>query len=137
MIINEIKNILTKQLSTTDSLPFLFIGSGFSKRYIQTESWEDILSIFAKEGECKNINQYISIVENGRDNLDKVATELAKDFSNQWWKIEKYKKSREEYSRDIINLDSALKLEISNYLKNIDINSKIDNLADELKNEIN
>lgn len=136
MNIDEVKNILTEQLSVTDSLPFLFIGSGFSKRYIKTESWENLLSKFAEFGECKNINQYISEVEDGRDNLDKVASKLAEDFSNNWWKLNKFDESRNQYSKEIINKNSSLKLEIANYLKNIDIKDKLDKLDDDLKNEI-
>lgn len=133
---DEIKNILAEQLSVTDSLPFLFIGSGFSKRYIQTESWEDLLSTFAEFGECKNINQYISEVENGRENLDKVASKLAEDFSNNWWKHEKFDESRNKYSKEIINKNSSLKLEIANYLKNINITDKLNKLDSDLRNEI-
>lgn len=136
MTSNDIKNILSEQLSVTDSLPFLFIGSGFSKRYIRTESWENLLSKFAEFGECKNINQYISEVENGKDSLDKVASKLAEDFSNNWWKLEKFNESRIKYSKEIINKNSSLKLEIANYLKNIDIIEELDKLDENLKIEI-
>jgi len=36
-------------LSRIGSLPYLFLGSGFSKRYIGMESWEDLLEAIAKQ----------------------------------------------------------------------------------------
>ncbi|WP_374949350.1 SIR2 family protein [Mucilaginibacter sp.] len=37
------KDLLSKHLKDIGNLPYLFVGSGFSKRYIGMESWEDLL----------------------------------------------------------------------------------------------
>lgn len=132
----DLKKRLFKLLTNTNSLPFLFIGSGFSKRYLDTESWKDLLSKFALEGECKNINQYISNVDDGLNNLEKVASILALDFAEKWWNLDKYKDSRDEFSSEIITNSSSLKLEISKFFQNINIDSKIKELDKELIYEL-
>lgn len=128
----DLKKRLFKLLTSTNSLPFLFIGSGFSKRYLNIESWKDLLSKFAIEAECKNINQYISNIDDGLNNLEKVASILAVDFAEKWWSLDKYKDSKNDFSSEIITNSSSLKLEICKYLKDIDIDSKIKELDEEL-----
>lgn len=136
MEIEELKDLFHNKLLKTNALPFLFVGSGFSKRYLKTESWKDLLSKFAIEADCKNINDYISSIENGENRLEEVATLLSKDFRDKWWVLDKYKDSVSKYSSEIKNISSPLKLEISNYLKEIDIEEKISQLDEDLSSEI-
>lgn len=44
----EIINSLERILKESDSLPFLFVGSGFSKRYLDLPNWEDLLKEISK-----------------------------------------------------------------------------------------
>lgn len=39
--------ILKKFLDNANSLPYLFIGSGFSKRYLDLPNWEELLNTIA------------------------------------------------------------------------------------------
>lgn len=132
----EVKNFIFEHLNKIGTLPFLFVGSGFSKRYLNTENWENLLKRFTLEGKCKDINRYISSVEDGRNNLEKVASALSLDFYEKWWELEQFKESREIYKNQILNQETPLKLEISNYFRNINIKEKIEKLSTNLKNEI-
>lgn len=66
-------------LRSIDKAPFLFWGSGFSRHYIDTPTWEGVLGKFSN----KPINQYRSILNT--DSLPLIATELSKDLTNDFW----------------------------------------------------
>lgn len=68
--------------------PFLFLGSGFSRRYLGLEDWAGLLRKFCKTN--KPFEYYLSIA-NG-DNAE-IATLLAKDFNTYWWESEEYKEN--------------------------------------------
>lgn len=65
--------------------PFLFLGSGFSRRYLGLEDWRGLLSKFCVAG--KPFEYYLSAA-NG--NYPKVAALLAKDFNEYWWAAPEY-----------------------------------------------
>ena len=52
-VIMSLEQQLSDLLKQSTSAPFLFLGSGFSKRYINLESWEGLLSKF-----CLNLKNY-------------------------------------------------------------------------------
>ena len=45
----EIKNKLKQIIHETGHHPFLFVGAGFSRRYIRTEKWDELLRHFCEE----------------------------------------------------------------------------------------
>lgn len=93
--------------------PFLFIGSGISRRYLNIEDWEGLLKKFS-ESIGIDFQYYMSSAE---QNLPSVATSLAVDFHEIWWKDTKYEKSRKKYKDICTDKESALKIEISHYIK--------------------
>jgi hypothetical protein len=123
MIKESLKNIF----SHANSGRFLFLGSGFSRRYIGLEDWEKLLIRFS-EG-LKPFEYYRSISDG---TLPDVAQLMAKDFNEYWWNSEKYQKSRELYKSLIIDFTSALRIEICNYLKQTSLNIEI---VDSIYNE--
>ncbi len=108
MIKEELKGIFQK----AHAGPFLFVGSGFSRRYLGLEDWNGLLSKFA-EG-LKPFEYYLSIA-NGE--LPKVARLMSEDFNEYWWASETYEVSRRKNQAKIRNQSSALRVEICEYLK--------------------
>jgi len=109
----SIEKGLSAHLSKFSTAPFLFIGSGFSKRYLETESWEDLIRKF-----CDLVPHgfgYYRSTSNSK--WDVAAQMLAEDFHPIWWTADEYKKSRELYEENAVNKHSPLKIEISNYLR--------------------
>lgn len=111
----EGNNELISHLQKFHQAPFLFVGSGFSIRYLGLDGWEELLRRFALLT-SKPFEYYKSKAES---NFPRIATEIAKDFHDIWWNSEDYKDSREAYkSCSAESIESALKIEISKYLRN-------------------
>lgn len=114
---------LTAILKEAHSLPFLFIGAGFSRRYLNLPDWQGLLKIFAKK--AKNIEfayeayqdemRLSSGIEN---NLPLIAEAIEKDFNKVWFSNSEYKVSREKYSDYIKAGVSPFKIEISAFFIN-------------------
>lgn len=94
--------------------PFLFLGSGFSRRYLGLEDWRGLLSKFCVAG--KPFEYYLATA-NG--NYPEIATILAKDFNEYWWVAPEYAASVKRYKSKIVDQTSALRIEISNYLSTL------------------
>ncbi len=45
----ELNDLITETIQKTGHQPFLFVGSGFSKRYMNTEKWDELLKVFCEE----------------------------------------------------------------------------------------
>jgi hypothetical protein len=109
----DIVDKLTEHLKKFNSAPFLFVGSGFSRRYLALEDWEGLLRRFAKLLP-KDFDYYAAT---GRKKWDVVAKLMAEDFYEIWWTDDRYKESREEFKGKIDNIYTPLKIEISKYLR--------------------
>lgn len=95
--------------------PFLFLGSGFSRRYLGLEDWKGLLSRFCVTG--KPFEYYLAVA-NG--DYPTAANLLAIDFNEHWWKADEYKGNVERYKSKISGNTSALRIEICNYLSTLD-----------------
>ena len=73
------KEELVQKLISKKQATFLFLGSGFSRHYINTPDWRGILEMFAP----KHINQYFSVLNT--DSQPIIATHIAKDLTTNFW----------------------------------------------------
>lgn len=102
-------------LKSIDKAPFLFLGSGFSRHYIDTPTWEGILGKFSN----KPINQYKSTLNT--DSLPFIATELSKDLTNDFWNSPEDDEFYLAHKNEIQDQSSVLKIRISEYLKEMSL----------------
>lgn len=97
-----------KELFKGQSTPYLFIGSGFSRRYFGTPGWEELLREIA---EASGI-QYGKYVDD-RNDLPAVASAMAADIKNSWYdgKFSKYDWCNPDSLENTVGLgvDMALK----------------------------
>lgn len=107
----EIKKMLISHFDSAGSAPFLFIGSGFSRRYLNLEDWDSLLRRFTD-----GIKPYEYYFTTADGDLSKVASLIADDFHNKWWADPKYDVSREKNKGKLKDKTSALRIEICNYL---------------------
>lgn len=124
----DITHSLTKALHTSGSAPFLFVGSGFSRRYIGLETWSDLLARF-----CKNIRDYGFYLSNADGDLPRTASHIAKDFNPMWWEHSDYENSKQEYGKEATEQSASLKFEIAKYLRGLSLEYKDKGLTDEIK----
>jgi hypothetical protein len=129
----DIEKELTQHLNKINTAPFLFIGSGFSRRYLDLENWENLLRKFSNLVP-QEFDYYSST---SRKDWAKAAGMMAEDFHPIWWKDDAYKDSRDEFKGRINSNQSPLKIEISKYLRGkkytFGINEKNDSEINELK----
>lgn len=109
----NIEDELTVLFKDRASGPFLFLGSGFSRRYMGLEDWEGLLSLFCVTGKSF---QYFKSSANG--DIPSSARLIAEDLHDYWWSNDDYKESRLEYEKNVINKTSPLRYEISKHLIN-------------------
>ena len=98
---------LVQQLHDANSLPFLFIGSGFSKRYLNLPSWEELLismsnlvssdkyyyakiekQVEKKYSKSKHYNEYMTAI----------CDIISDDLVNLWYESEDFELSRGEFA---------------------------------------
>ncbi len=125
---SNIKEQLAQILGESSSGPFLFLGSGFSRRYLNLEDWKGLLARFCVAG--RPFEYYLASADG---NLPKLAEILSADFHDHWWKSDEYAKSREKYKLHIRDKSSALRIEISHYLSGL---SQSDALKSEFSDEV-
>jgi hypothetical protein len=111
----DIESKLVEIFRSRSAGPFLFLGSGFSRRYLGLEDWRGLLSMFCVTG--KPFEYYLS---SANGNYPKVATLLAKDFNEYWWSAPEYALSVKRFKSKIKDETSALRIEICNYLATLD-----------------
>lgn len=125
-----IEHRLTKILSDSDSAPFLFIGSGFSRRYIDLPDWIGLLQKFSKR-------PFANYLGRANGNIPLAALYLAENYFDEWWEVNGDKEHIYKSKEWSDKIETPLKYEISEYLKNYDITNEMLTNAEllELRNE--
>lgn len=74
----SIKEIIKSKIDKVGQHPFLFVGAGLSKRYLDVESWEELLRHFSTEidGDEFKYDYYINKLD-GTDDYYGVQPQIA------------------------------------------------------------
>jgi hypothetical protein len=124
----NLKEKLIAHFNAAPSTPFLFVGSGFSRRYLGLEDWEALLRKF-----CENIKSFEYYLASADADLAGAASLMAIDFHEMWWNNPVYDQSRLKNKARIKDKTSALRIEIANYVHSL---SLTDLMASEYKDEV-
>jgi hypothetical protein len=126
----SLQDELRTHLEQFHTAPFLFVGSGLSRRYLGLEDWEGLLRRFAELTE----RPYEYFRSSGDGIPPAIATEIARELHSVWWMSSAFSDSRDKYRSEAIGRESALKIEISRYLENISTSRiTISHLQEELE----
>ena len=111
------KDSFSKHLNSFSTAPYLFIGSGLSRRFLGVPTWLDLFkNILSTLGLPKPYEYYLS---NSESNLPLMATLISEDLFELWWKEERFSLSRDEFKHLATSKQSILKFEITKYLVNL------------------
>lgn len=106
---------LLDRMKNHTALPYLFLGSGVSRRYLQLPDWDGLLGHFAEKA---GLN-YRSLLSKSEGDRPKVASKIAEVFHDLWWREDEYAKQREQYP-DALGVSQVLKIAIAEYLKDLE-----------------
>lgn len=91
--------------------PFLFIGSGFSRRYLGIEDWSGLLLRF-----CKPIKDFGYYISKANGDLPQAASFMASDYNEWWWTAPEAHSSRTASAKTVKTRSDALKVDIAAYM---------------------
>ncbi len=102
---------LAAHLAAARAAPFLFVGSGLSRRYLGLETWPELLKRFA----AMTGKPYGYYFTSGNGDLPAVASAIAEAFHDLWWEDDRFAESRALWSEKITTRESPLKVEIARH----------------------
>ncbi|MBC1523608.1 hypothetical protein HB884_05235 [Listeria booriae] len=122
-------NYLKTILNDCDSLPFLFVGSGMSKRYLNLPNWQELLKALSEETYgntikfSQNMNTIrskygINLEDNYNEFMCRMCDMIEQELNIRWFEDIKFEQSRSDYLELIDQGVSPLKIEIMKYLRN-------------------
>ena len=109
------KDEFFNKLDEFSSSPFLFIGSGFSLKYLKAEAWEGLLRKYSKNMD-NPFERYRSLAGG---NWPKVGSLIAEDYHSFWFDDPSMEEERKLNMGEMVNFSSPLKVSISTYLKEL------------------
>jgi len=121
MTADELQARVKGIVDRTDAAPFLFVGTGMSKRYIDAESWDDLLrwaASLTNEPFSYYEQQAKRSADRGEDNLSPRIGSLIDDAFNEiWWKQDEYAEERDRLERDKMIPESPLKHQVAKRMR--------------------
>lgn len=100
------------RLQGHQALPFLFMGSGLSRRYLGLPDWEGMLRRFSEDIDT----DFDFLLASARGDLPQAAGMLAKEFHPVWFKEPRYSKERAAYKNEVRDDEAALKVSVAEYM---------------------
>lgn len=124
-----IKEQLIEKLSHAGAMPFLFVGSGISLRYLGADTFIGLLARFCKKLP-RPFEYYYSLA--GKD-CPHAASLMSEPFHDLWFKSDDFLHSRERYMGTVGQKDAPLKIEIAKYmLEEVSFREPLTSMRDEL-----
>lgn len=115
----ELLDKLSNQLTLAAAPPFLFVGSGFSKRYLGLPSWAELLSVF-----CENIRPFKYYHGKANGDMPYLASLMADAYFEHAWSDPEKSKILEGY--EIGKAEDVLKFFISKYIDKLYVDRRFE-----------
>lgn len=128
-------NSLSKMVDNFQTIPFIFVGSGISRRYYNLPDWTNLLkhmvSQFNGDKFAYRAYEDKALSQEHPYGLNPlIATLIEKDFNQEWFRNKKIRRVDETYTKYILDGCSPFKEELSFYLL------KKSNLQEQYKTEV-
>lgn len=136
----KVKMTIEDVINNFNTTPFLFIGSGMSRRYLNLPDWKGLLKHFAES--ISNDEFAYDSYENRAKTMEcklgimpKVAELIQQDFDRKWFADEQIRTIDKGLVEEIHKGLSPFKAELAEYIKrqsivNMDYHDEIDKLAE-------
>ena len=115
---------LKEIIDSFNTTPFLFVGSGMTRRYYNLPSWKGLLEVFIKKISNDEFafasyeNKARELIDNENELYPKIADLVEKDFNRLWFENIKNIRNLDEYYSDKVKEGvSPFKAEIAMYIK--------------------
>lgn len=119
--------------STLKHLPFLFIGSGISRRYMKLPNWEELLRHFASKVHPGNpLALEVFVHKAGGKSWPLVSSLIEAEFNALWLTSPDFEKQRSEHQEAVKGGASPFKLELAAYFRRAKKTTEDAHLQDEL-----
>ena len=117
---------LEEIINNFNTTPFLFVGSGITRRYYNLPSWKGLLEVFIKKMSDDEFafasyeNKAKELISKESELYPKIAGLVEKDFNNLWFKNKEGIRNLDEYYYSKVKQESVspFKAEIAIYIKN-------------------
>lgn len=123
-----IEDTLSRLIKNVNTSPFLFIGTGLSRRYLGADEWEVLLRRFAQETRKTDFayEQYrdaarYEVTDEKTRLLPRIASLIEKDFNQLWYSGEQYNEHRALYEDCIKEGISPFKIEVGHLFKELSL----------------
>ncbi|MCS3753673.1 SIR2 family protein [Salinibacter ruber] len=110
-----LRDALLEKFNEVETAPFLFVGSGLSRRYIGLDDWEGTLRHFAKLTD----RDYEYYAAQAGNDLPTVASLIAEEFYELWWQNDEYAEQRADLKAKCTTKSSPLKFQIAEYMREL------------------
>lgn len=122
-------------IESLDTIPFLFVGSGLSRRYYNLPDWIGLLKVMAdklkQDSFAYRSYEDRASFENSPYGINpKIASLIEEDFNKEWFRNPEIRSLDGAYTEKVENGCSPFKAELSYYLKQKSV------LCPELKDEV-
>lgn len=126
-----VKETWEKVVNQFPSTPYMFVGSGLSRRYLNLPDWKSLLNHFCKRlsADPLKLRSYITFANN---DLAKVGSLIEKDFNAKWYSESDFRGSALEILTAVTEANaSPFKAEVAYYIERNSVLSPV------YQNEIN
>lgn len=115
---------LKRLLEAANAHPFLFVGSGFTHRYLKTDDWKGLVSRFASEAKPDTAfafewykNEVATAGSTDEQNLPLITQLVEKDYARRFLAEEHFASLRAKYDPDIRSGVQPLKIGVAELLR--------------------
>lgn len=112
---------LAAVLGASETLPVLFVGSGFSRRYLGTPDWESLVA-YAASLTPYPVDYYSSQLPADtpkEQRLPRISSLIASRFHQSWWESPEYSDLRKEYEGQVPDAGDPLKVLVSRHISSM------------------
>ena len=110
------KQTLDSLVQSFPTTPFLFVGSGLTRRYLNLPNWEELLQHFASRLSADSF-KFRGLMNEANGDKAKAGSLIAEEFSKRWFNDPSFRSGSSKVEKLVENNVSTFKAELSEFIK--------------------